>query len=536
MKRTERKPWLGFIVKQQPLREVLVITHVAEGGPAARGGLEIGDELLSLAGKRLKNVAAFRDAVKRCTPGRAVRLEVSRRAGQGRTMRIPTSVVADRRAVIPVKTGQWSFSDPQTIQACQLPTPFVSAFPLAHSPPLSMLTCLLKEILDLRLEALNATLFELADEDFVGLINAQEFSRAASTLFSQGSARSPGLSASALATELTASKLFHTADSDGSGFLTQGELLCVTGTLLEQVLDLMASSGGSEGNPRLGFQVRSNDDLGAGSGIIVEEVVAESPASHSGLLPGDEIARINESMVTDSVSFRNIVRSLPPGDPFTLLVRRWEEGHFVERELKVVADEEWFRPAVSPPSMGTVTQLESVMADETQVRRTAASIRCILDEDGVGPTVSRDELCAGLRACGDLGTWITDYDNETLWEVIADAVGSEAEYLTPPELLPAVRAVLRLCVTGRQADTNLAPSQEQQETIIGGYRRLVKACDVAVTKYVNQTNDLRVCDVCNQIKSVRRHFSESAPVCWQCARLATSPEHNHDPSPHRTCT
>jgi len=73
-----------------------------------------------------------------------------------------------------------------------------------------------------------------------------------------------------------------------------------------------------------------------GDGVLVSDVVANSPAESDGVLKNDVIVAMNGNKVADLRDFSNILRSLKPGDEITLNVQRQGETvsiktHVVER-------------------------------------------------------------------------------------------------------------------------------------------------------------------------------------------------------------
>ncbi|MGQ7792449.1 S41 family peptidase [Faunimonas sp. B44] len=69
-------PGIGLVAAETGDR--LFVRHVYDGGPAARGGILVGDEILSVDGAPYAPIASFEDKV-----GRAVRLEFRRRPDEG---------------------------------------------------------------------------------------------------------------------------------------------------------------------------------------------------------------------------------------------------------------------------------------------------------------------------------------------------------------------------------------------------------------------------------------------------------------------
>jgi membrane-associated protease RseP (regulator of RpoE activity) len=80
--------------------------------------------------------------------------------------------------------------------------------------------------------------------------------------------------------------------------------------------------------PLLGVSVERRD-----GGLVVTQVVPESPAARAGVRPGDVLLRVNDTAVTDLASLQRAVDAVEPGQTYTLQLRRdgKEEALRVER-------------------------------------------------------------------------------------------------------------------------------------------------------------------------------------------------------------
>lgn len=71
-------PVLGVVPSREPDSRGVVIQQVAEGGPAAQGGMQEGDVLVGLAGQIVRDLDSLRAALRRLEPGKTVAAEVLR--------------------------------------------------------------------------------------------------------------------------------------------------------------------------------------------------------------------------------------------------------------------------------------------------------------------------------------------------------------------------------------------------------------------------------------------------------------------------
>src|SRR5690606_26335163 len=86
------------------------------------------------------------------------------------------------------------------------------------------------------------------------------------------------------------------------------------------------------------LQVFSGAFLGVGltdteEGIVIEEVLADSPAEEAGLEAGDVITAVNGEEVESASDVVEIVRGLQPGDTLTLDIERDGEAQTIEATL-----------------------------------------------------------------------------------------------------------------------------------------------------------------------------------------------------------
>ena len=89
------RPWLGFFVQEDGER--LAVGGLTTRGPAARGGIELGDQIEAVAGKRVNSlVGLFRAVWAQGPAGTPIALTV-RREGQLHEVRVPS---IDRDAIL----------------------------------------------------------------------------------------------------------------------------------------------------------------------------------------------------------------------------------------------------------------------------------------------------------------------------------------------------------------------------------------------------------------------------------------------------
>lgn len=92
--------------------------------------------------------------------------------------------------------------------------------------------------------------------------------------------------------------------------------------------------------------------LPRGTGLVVEHVDPESPASQAGLQQYDVLEKLNDQILVNSQQLGVLVRLQKPGDEVTLSVRR--EGKpqtlrakLVEKEVLVMDETPWGMPAIA---------------------------------------------------------------------------------------------------------------------------------------------------------------------------------------------
>jgi serine protease Do len=87
---------------------------------------------------------------------------------------------------------------------------------------------------------------------------------------------------------------------------------------------MLGLAGGQGG--RIGVQVREVDTAvqgkGPASGVVIEEVQTESPASKAGLKPGDVVVEFDGERVRSTRQFARLVQESVPGRPVPLVVLR----------------------------------------------------------------------------------------------------------------------------------------------------------------------------------------------------------------------
>ncbi len=101
------------------------------------------------------------------------------------------------------------------------------------------------------------------------------------------------------------------------------------------------------------------------SGIIVSDVMKDSPSDKAGLKPGDIIYAVNEEPVMNVTNFRINVSQMKPGEKVLLSVRRGREDLKVEARLEEFVREETPAPE-APLSEGPWLGLDVREIDEIQ--------------------------------------------------------------------------------------------------------------------------------------------------------------------------
>ncbi|MCC6616940.1 MAG: PDZ domain-containing protein [Anaerolineae bacterium] len=112
------------------------------------------------------------------------------------------------------------------------------------------------------------------------------------------------------------------------------KLWLVTLFALLLVLVGFASVAGAQPNPRtvdrpyLGVSLRNTDD-----GVVIQEVVADSPAEAAGLQADDQITSVNDADVSNAREVVEAIAALAPGDVVTLGITRGDESMTVDATL-----------------------------------------------------------------------------------------------------------------------------------------------------------------------------------------------------------
>ena len=88
----------------------------------------------------------------------------------------------------------------------------------------------------------------------------------------------------------------------------------------------------AQARPFMGVQYKLNPD---GKGMLITEVLADSPADKAGLKAKDVILKINGTEPTSLQEFREIIGLLKVGDVVTLEIRRDNK----EEKVKVILGE-----------------------------------------------------------------------------------------------------------------------------------------------------------------------------------------------------
>jgi S1-C subfamily serine protease len=97
-------------------------------------------------------------------------------------------------------------------------------------------------------------------------------------------------------------------------------------------LSLALLPNAAQARPFLGVQYKINPD---GKGMLIMEVLADSPADKAGLKAKDVILKINGTEPTSLQEFREIIGLLKVGDTVTLEIRRDNK----EEKVKVTLGE-----------------------------------------------------------------------------------------------------------------------------------------------------------------------------------------------------
>jgi S1-C subfamily serine protease len=74
---------------------------------------------------------------------------------------------------------------------------------------------------------------------------------------------------------------------------------------------------------------------GAGEGVRIVEVLADTGAAAAGLRVGDVIREVNGAVVTDGLSLRQVLYALAPGTTVVLTVDRGDESLSIEVVLSL---------------------------------------------------------------------------------------------------------------------------------------------------------------------------------------------------------
>eukprot|EP01010_Urceolus_cornutus_P000919 NODE_142_length_2220_cov_310.188392_g115_i0.p1 GENE.NODE_142_length_2220_cov_310.188392_g115_i0~~NODE_142_length_2220_cov_310.188392_g115_i0.p1 ORF type:complete len:574 (-),score=96.07 NODE_142_length_2220_cov_310.188392_g115_i0:388-2109(-) len=204
------KPWIGFAVRKAPGKAAILVVDVADEGPAARAGLNDGDELVSFAGVRTPTMDKFRTAFQtHAKPGAALQLEFIRGGSQLPLHKAVTLHVDARHSVVPP--------------------------PLPPMQTVADMEAILQD--PRKLQATSDHMFLAADENNSGLVDRREFAAAMrATVDPSGRHFQPA----------EADQLFDRADTDHSGFLVQSEFGHVTEAILRAAI--ANSHGGGQGH------------------------------------------------------------------------------------------------------------------------------------------------------------------------------------------------------------------------------------------------------------------------------------------------
>ena len=102
--------------------------------------------------------------------------------------------------------------------------------------------------------------------------------------------------------------------------------------ILEQVaIDLIAS--GETTHLWLGVVIADYESASPADSVIIEAVVAGSPAADAGLQPGDKINSMNGEATPDAATLHQLIQGAEPGDDAELLVTRDGDRNLVVATL-----------------------------------------------------------------------------------------------------------------------------------------------------------------------------------------------------------
>ncbi|MBF0339793.1 MAG: PDZ domain-containing protein [Magnetococcales bacterium] len=87
-------------------------------------------------------------------------------------------------------------------------------------------------------------------------------------------------------------------------------------------------------------------------GVLVGDIIKESPADKSGLQRGDVILRLNDEAIRDPLQFSTEIHRLNPGAEVTLTVQRKNEVKTIKVKLESVADHVCCNAPPAPGSVG----------------------------------------------------------------------------------------------------------------------------------------------------------------------------------------
>jgi S1-C subfamily serine protease len=414
-KSTSKLAWLGLEVRSLPGRPNVFVAEIAPSGPADRGGLIEGDEVASIAEVPTPDPHSFRAVLAQLSVGQVVRIEVIRVSRGFEENQKFTVVVGSRKK----KT-------------------------IGNVPPHKTLPDLEAVLADsYKLERISAFVFNEADTDASGFIDANEFTRAIRKTVELPKSLS----------DADLSTLFSIADSNNSGFVSNNEfrpviegairlaiahLKGVSLTVQEVLFLLTHSIPPKSGSPWVGFEVKPHNGH-----LYVQEVVEDGPADQSGLLEGDQLVALAGYELRDVTSFRELVKHLQVGESITASLNR--SGSHILANITVGARKK--KKLSNVPPIDTIQNIESVLKDSFKLEIVALDFFNDADSDFSG-LIDVNEFKAVLRERLNRSPSIPskdlkDSDIEAIFQLYD---GDNSGFLKKTEIVKVVEGYLKLLV------------------------------------------------------------------------------------------